>query len=52
MPEFNSALAKEGHVFSTTLDIEIKFTLKIISLDESGVIAEYLKAWQVEDAET
>ena len=29
-PEMNSVIAKEGHVFSTTLDIEIKFVIKRI----------------------
>ena len=53
MPEINSVMVKEDRVFSTTLDIrdticnrENKATY------ESGVIAEYLKVLQLEDAET
>ena len=34
-PEMNSVLAEEGRVFSTTLDIEITFTIKRIKPDES-----------------
>ena len=31
MPEMNRVMAKEGRVFSTTLDIEIKSAIKIIN---------------------
>ena len=56
MPEINNVMAKEGRVFSTTLDIEIKLARKRTNenkvIDESGEIAEYIKALEVEDAET
>ena len=52
MPEMNSVLAKEGRVFLTTLEIGIKMSIKRIKPGESEVIAEYLKAREVEYAET
>ena len=55
IPQMNSVRAKEGHVFSTILDIEIKCAIKRMSENkvtvESGVIAEYMKAREVEYVE-
>ena len=44
-------MAKEGRVLSTTLDIEI-CNKENKATNESGVIAVYLKALEVEDADT